>query len=198
MKNKKIFLIILLLSPIVLFCSSLLFYYPFTAEQLVLRESPRNADAIIILEGEGRTRAEYAIELLEKKYSKTIFFPGLQIENNKSIIQDWLEKSGIEIDFFYNSGPTSTYEEAIATKKFVNEKNISSILLVTSGYHSYRATWIFRKVLPRVNVISTPVPDGNEWFSLSLAHSDQTHKNIIKTEQMKFLFYYVAYGWRLY
>lgn len=76
--------------------------------------------------------------------------------------------------------------------------DINRLLLVTSPYHSYRAWWIFQKVLPAIEIISTPVPFDKNWFSLEELERGSKAEEVFRREQMKFLAYYLLYGWRIY
>ena len=40
----------------------------------------------------------------------------------------------------------STYDEAVALKDYSEANHLSSLLVVTSAYHSRRAFWTFRRV----------------------------------------------------
>jgi uncharacterized SAM-binding protein YcdF (DUF218 family) len=198
--NKKIFVLfpISLLLIFATYIIYLLIIFPWNPIQLVYSQNPEQSDAIVVLEGEQYTRIDYALKLLDQGYSKMLIFPGLQLKPNGEHIQAWLEKNPNKAEVIIGTGTTSTYEEAIATKRIIISKHFKKIILVTSSYHSYRASWIFRKVLPHIKVLSVPVPLGSEWFSLSKAKTDRFHKNVIKDEQTKFFGYFMLYGWRCY
>ena len=95
-------------------------------------------------------------------------------------------------------GPASTYEEALKTREWVKKYNLKSLLLVTSSYHSYRAWWIFQKVLSGVEVYSVPVPFGQDWYAPDKVAAGNDYDEVFKEEQRKFAFYYFCYGWRIY
>ena len=48
---------------------------------------------------------------------------------------------------------SSTYEEAILLRGHLQKKPVSSILIVTSSYHSRRALWTFNRVFAGSNVL---------------------------------------------
>jgi len=56
----------------------------------------------------------------------------------------------------------STYDEALALQAYLRSSPLKSVLVVTSGYHSRRALWTFRRVLDGsdVRVEVEPVPPG--------------------------------------
>lgn len=56
----------------------------------------------------------------------------------------------------------STHDEALALRQFLRSHPLRSVLIVTSGYHSRRALWVFRRVLADsdVRVDVEPVPPG--------------------------------------
>ena len=55
----------------------------------------------------------------------------------------------------------NTLEEARALRELVTRRGWHQVLLVTSNYHSRRARYIFRKVLPQVTVVMVPVRDSD-------------------------------------
>ena len=104
-----------------------LFIFPWTPEMLVITDRLEPCDLIVFLAGEYYERIDYAFELAEQGYSQKIFAASI------------------------------TYEEALDAKKFVESRNINSMLLVTSFYHSLRAAWVFRRIMPNIKIVSAPV-----------------------------------------
>ena len=165
---------------------------------LVVRQNPGPADAVVILEGEYDIRIDYALDLVDKEFTRLILYPALNLGRNKARINEWLQKHSNEITFLHDSGASSTYEEAIRTRAYCREYGVQSLLLVTSTYHSYRAWWIFKKVLPGVKVISAPIPDESDWFKPEEAIKESFAREVFRREQFKFAVYYFLYGWRWY
>jgi uncharacterized SAM-binding protein YcdF (DUF218 family) len=192
------FILIILSVIILMYCTVFCFIFPWNPSTLVFMQQPQNADAVVILEGEYYTRVDHALSLIEQDYAHLLLYPALNLEKNKERLNEWLKKNPGNITLISDSGATSTYDEAIKTKQYCKELKITSLLLVTSSYHSYRAWWIFQKVLPGVKVISVPVPPESDWFSPEEAEKPGFAHEVFKREQVKFALYYFFYGWRIY
>ncbi len=148
----------------------LLIIFPWTPERLAYRKAPESADLMVVLDGETYVRIDHAFDLIEQGFAESLFVPGLKKMSSRKRIGERIEELGRPIRFGEGRGVTSTYEEALETKHFINhdlpaEQKIRTILLVTSPYHSYRAWWIFQKVLPQIKIVPTPVPFEKNWFS---------------------------------
>jgi len=95
-------------------------------------------------------------------------------------------------------GPTSTYEEAIESRPFLERRGIRSAIIVTSPFHSRRARATFRRYFRDSSIrtqmetlpleISQDRPD--RWWT---REHDQM---AVFTETVKILFYWNRYGIR--
>lgn len=195
---RKLFLFLTLgfITLIIFFIINLLLIYPWNPEQIVYSEELSKADLVVVLDGEYYARIDYAFKLVEDGYSNKIFYPNLSYKQTRERIGEKLSDFGNKLTFFEGDGGQSTYEEALLTKIFCKNHNIKSILLVTSPYHSYRAHWIFSKVIPEVNIIAATVPFEDNWFNLDIIEENEEAKRLVKSEQDKFFAYYLLYGWR--
>lgn len=124
----------------------------------------KEAEAIVVLTG-GQGRAEEGLSLLRKGAAKLLILSGVHEDADiDSIFMFKIspsERGGIILE----KGSRSTYENAVEVKKLLEEKNISSIVLITSAYHMKRADYIFRKVLPpsvRIEPYSIVSPNFDE------------------------------------
>lgn len=190
--------IIIIITCIVVFLVNLLIIYPWKSEQIVYTEELNNAELIVVLDGEYYVRVDYAFKLIEQGYSNMLYYPSLGYKQTREHIEERLPDLEEKLSFYEGEGADSTYEEALLTKGFIQEHSIDSILLVTSPYHSYRAHWIFTKVIPEANIISATVPFEDNWFNLEIIKESEVAKRIIRSEQLKFIAYYMLYGWRIY
>ena len=143
----------------------LLIQFPFSTKKLLKYDKLQKSDLIVFISGNNE-RSIYALKLLEQNYSNHLFSPGGEPEI-KTILQKFNNinsKNKLIFDYYNNSD--STFEDAVNTKKYIQDKDIKTILLVTSPYHSYRAYWIFKKILPDINIISATVPLNESTFNL--------------------------------
>jgi uncharacterized SAM-binding protein YcdF (DUF218 family) len=84
---------------------------------------------------------------------------------------------------------TSTWDEAQEVRSLVEQKGYKSVVLVTSKYHSRRASLIFQDALKgKATVISVPSPydssDPESWWK-----RDEDAKKVLM-EYQKLLVYY--------
>lgn len=126
------------------------------------------ADAIVVLTG-GRGRTDEGLTLLRKGASRLLILSGVHQDADLDSIflnrVNNVERTKILLE----KNSTSTFENALEVKKLVSERGVTSIVLITSGYHIKRAHYTFRKVLPadiRIDAysVSTPNFDGSRWW----------------------------------
>jgi len=132
------------------------------------RPRSSGADAIVVLTG-GRGRTEEGLNLLRKGASRLLILSGVhQAADLDSIFLNRVNK--VERGkILLEKNSTSTFENALEVKKLVSERGVTSIVLITSGYHIKRAHYTFMKVLPpdiRIEAysVSTPNFDGSRWW----------------------------------
>ena len=124
------------------------------------------ADAIVLLGGTirlpieprvnseiGGNRSLHAFRLYKANKAGLIIvsggnvFPQKGIKSEASYTAEVLQEWGVpEEDILVEGGSRNTYDNAIATKKLMESRQIDKILLVTSGFHMPRALATFRTV----------------------------------------------------
>lgn len=116
------------------------------------QDTPQKADAIVVVSGGQTTsRAAKGIELFKQGFAPNIIFSGAAIDDGPSnafamreqALAQGIPKQNIYIDEISQN----TYENAIHSKKIIQELNAQKIILVTSPYHQRRANKTFRAVL---------------------------------------------------
>jgi len=163
-RNRVIFGIFL----IVFFILTSNFWLAIPGRFLLVEDNISKADCIVTLRGNLYLRFKKTIELRNEGYSKNIVTSVLpeEIKDSRTHESVFLRIYGIEeatkkeftlmaIEyfggdrqgvFFTEREVTSTYDEAIETKKLMFKKEFKSLILVTSGYHMRRALLIFKYV----------------------------------------------------
>ena len=155
---------------------------------LVIRQIPKKSDVIVVLSGETRDRTKQALELFKLGYAKKIIVSGR--EDDKTRITLGLLESGIPVDkIIIENSSRSTFENAKNTSKLLKKLQISSIILVTSWYHSRRATAVFKSVDPTITI--TSVPTQSECIADLL--KDRRTMDRVMAEYMKLGYYYMKY-----
>lgn len=137
---------LLIIGAIIVGISIWLSYYLSPQSQL------EKAGAIVVISGgQTTTRAQHGIELYQQGYAPTLIFSGAAMDDGPSNARQMREQSrkngvpssAIKVDELAQN----TYENAVNTKKIIEQNHIKSIILVTSPYHQRRAELTFAKVL---------------------------------------------------
>ncbi len=127
---------------------------------LVTRETAKPADAVIVLGGGlekgckvGKLVQERLLEgvaLMQQGFSQTVVLTGGKVPKQpcyESIeMERYAESKGIPVSqIITEQQSTSTEENARFSKPLLVSKNIKTLLLVTSPFHTHRACGVFRK-----------------------------------------------------
>jgi uncharacterized SAM-binding protein YcdF (DUF218 family) len=189
-----------------------IFLAPFLAERLIVEKPMERADAILILGGSSTylERTREAAELFKNARAPKIFLTddGFQGGWNRTEQRNpffyelarWeLLKQGVPEDAI-EVLPTvveGTHDEAVLAAKIAGERNLKSILLVTSPYHTRRALWTFETVFGKnINAVELGIespPTG--WQTPNPAYWWLSAKgwNFVAGEYLKTLYYWLFY-----
>lgn len=200
----KILLVILLMIPAWLGVAW------FLAERLIVEKTLERADVILVLGGSSVyvERAQKAAELYKKGIAPKIFLsddgerggwsrieqrntPYVELTRKQLIVQG-VAPENIEIFKAIGSG---TIYEAREFQKIAAEKNLHSVLIVTSAYHTRRALWTFEKVsaYEKTEIGIIPAPTGEQtpppfvWWLSSFGW------DVVAGEYVKSAYYWVYY-----
>lgn len=142
------------------------------ASFLVLND-PQPSDVILVLAGGTDARYGHAVELQKMGFAERLI-----LDADASRSRFGKSDADLAADFLRNNGPLgsevcpiredSTFGEAVDVKKCLERRKVSSVLIVTSDYHTRRAISIFRKRLPQyewsVAAASAPYHFANRWW----------------------------------
>lgn len=130
------------------------------------------ADAIVTVSGgDTNARVDAAIRDYKNGWAPLLVFSGAAQDPNapsnaqtmktRAIKQGVPEERIVTEEFARN-----TSENAANTSKFINDHNLTRIILVTSAYHQRRANLEFGARLgPSVQIINAPVSEDKQWSS---------------------------------
>jgi len=142
------------------------------AEMLIKKDEMNPADVIVVLAGEQEERVRYAIKLLNNGWARKdrIIMAGGPLVwkySWASLMKEQAESLGIPgKKILLEDKSRSTEEDALYTKELLQKNGFRSIILVTSPYHSHRASEIFHKVLGSdYKIISAPAEES--WFEVN-------------------------------
>ena len=135
---------------------------PAIATYLVVERPLEHADAIIVLSGSAvyKERTSKAAELFKQGVSPRIFITNdgeragwsKREQTNPPFVeleQRELAANGVPADAItlLPGEVSGTDQEAKALKDEINQRPVTSLLIVTSAYHTRRALWTFGKIL---------------------------------------------------
>ena len=188
----------------------LLLAWPFlawaAAKFLIVRAPIEHADAIVLLSGSSsyKERAHRAAELFEAGKAPRVILTNdgqqgswsNELQRNPFYYESTLaelNRLGVpreNVDVLMEP-VSNTYEEALLVRNHVEKRQIRSILVVTSAYHSRRSLWTYRRLMENTGVTvgleaapvgwQTPSP----WVWWYRARGWQ----IVPTEYFKLMYY---------
>ena len=135
-----------------------------------IEDEERPTDAIIVLTG-GTLRLEKGFELLSAKMAEKLLVSGVA---RGVQMEEVLEAAGLtltDLDCCVTLGymAEDTVSNAIESAVWIRSNKVTSIRLVTSGYHMPRSLLEFRATVPGVEIVPHPVfPEHvmvNEWWA---------------------------------
>lgn len=150
-----------------------------------------STQAVVVLTG-GSLRIAYGFELLEKKKAKQMFISGVAKKSNMAALLDENHASKIiramaasndKIALGYEAD--STRGNAEETARWMKEKRLKSMRLVTANYHLPRSLIEFRRTMPDVIIIPDPV--FPEDFQLGRWWGDGVSRHLMFSEFHKYL-----------
>ncbi|SMF67196.1 YdcF family protein [Pseudobacteriovorax antillogorgiicola] len=170
---------------------------------LIRDDQPKKgADYILIMMGGVSDRTEHAAKLLQEGYAKKIIFAeaeqtkamkmGFRMPDGQATLSilKLLEVPDDKIEFLADSANTSSQEEVQLILEHIQTINPEAerLILVTSWFHSSRATWIIeRQNTTPIKIESLPTPPPATWWG---KESDFLH---VFTEYLKWTYYLLVY-----
>jgi len=190
---KCLFLLILVAGILLLTHS---FVLTRAAEMLIKKDEIKPADVIVVLAGEQEERVRYGTKLLEDDWARKdrIIMAGGPLVWKytwASLMKDQAESLGIPgIKILLEDKSRSTEEDALYTKEILQQNGFKSIILVTSPYHSKRASLIFERVMGReFKIISAPVDES--WFSIDDWWKRRRDRAIVLNEFSRYIWLWI-------
>ncbi len=132
-------------------------------------DATTSTDAIVVLTG-GSGRLNAGLDLLSKDLAGLMFVSGVYrgIDVRKLLQVTRRDPLGLEKRISIGNA-VNTRENAEETAKWVRQKAIKSLRLVTAAYHMPRSRLEFASVMPSVEIVPHPVfPEHvkqNEWWA---------------------------------
>ena len=172
-----------------------------------MANDPVRSDVILVLAGmDGDSRFWHGLELMERGYAPRLI---LDVQapitrfgvSDTELAQDFIAKSAPGRAFVCEAFADSTFDETVDAARCLQPFHPSSVLIVTSGYHSRRALTIFKRRLPQyqwhVAALGAPLEPGKPWVRTA----DQWWKNrrwakSVLDEWEKWIWWFLVDRWR--
>ncbi len=182
-------------------------WLPLLGTSLEVSDPLRHASAVLILPGSENTRPFVAAGLIKAGYADLALVPetranpdvheGSELSTSELTRQILLRRGIPERKIVTLEGSSdSTIGDAMALNRYFQQFGESDIIIVTNAYHSRRAQWTFRHVLPehqtRLRFYSGPNEfDVRRWWT------SRKGCRVVLSEWLKFAFYltYHGHGW---
>lgn len=186
-----------------------LYIVPSLGKRLVYSQQLKQADLIFILMGSIPDRALQASDIYRQGYAEHILFAneqqfgaeklkqyGIELETTASIIKRTLVKLGVaetHIEALPNIA-TSTQDEAKLLRDYIiQHPGIKNIILVSSSYHTRRASIIFTKAMAKANLNVTIMMSENPYSDFKPVKwwKDRASSYMVLLEHLKLLNFYL-------
>ena len=119
----------------------------------IVDEAPQEAQAVVVLGGDSvfGDRIRHGVDLYRQGWAPRLIVSGYAIRSYFSETE-LMEREATELGvpsealLVFKHNARSTQEEALALRRFLAERQIRDVIVVTSNFHTRRTRWIFRKV----------------------------------------------------
>lgn len=172
----------------------------FIGRFLVVQDALEPADVIHVIAGDDY-RTDYAFQLYQQGYGKTIFFTGgwcdIHLYEHGAHAREKALAQGLPLDSIASDelAVMSTYMEAERLKEWIekNPSTVKSIIVVSDPFHMRRARWAYQKVFnDQIQIQMAPVPFDRTPFQLTW-WKDVESKRYVQEEYFKLIFYLIRY-----
>jgi uncharacterized SAM-binding protein YcdF (DUF218 family) len=180
------------------------------AEALIVTAELPRADAVVALAGSSAyvERARRAAEIVrEGRATKVLLTDDGQLsgwsnesESNPRFVERAaaeLARAGVPSADIETLPQTvsSTEDEAVLVREYARERGLRSIMLVTSGYHSRRALWTFRRAFEGsgISVGIEPVAPGAQTPNVGAWWLSPRGWQLVAGEYVKLVYYRLRY-----
>lgn len=168
------------------------FLFDHMGKYIYEKDDLKPADVIVVLAGKEKERVEYAVKLFREDWAKKdrIIMSGGPLVwkfTAAALMKLQAESLGVpQRHILLEDKSITTVQEAEYTKEMLHKYGYKSIILVTSPYHSRRATVIFRRVMgDGIRVICAPVEDS--WFRFEDWWKKPRERDTVLQEYAKFI-----------
>jgi len=136
-------------------------FIDFTYKTFSYQAKDVKADAIVVLAG-GKGRVDEGVRLFRENKAKWLLFIGVDPSVRKGDLYQKKPGDPSADMIVLEKASRNTLENAIYGREVIMDRNVRSIILITSRYHMKRASILIRNALPKdVAIYPYPVDSTN-------------------------------------
>ena len=153
-----------------------------SANWLVIKNEPPDADVAVVLGGGGGNRLRSAINLYEKGMASELLLVGLKASSWEHITANLCpdcDLTGKKVTVI--KGSTSTVTDAQLSLQYCKNRKVKKITVVTDPYHTRRASITFTQVFRGSHIKVITVSSGDFGDCLSPDDKWWQHKKTLET-----------------
>jgi uncharacterized SAM-binding protein YcdF (DUF218 family) len=176
------------------------------AGHLIINDQLLPADGIFLLNSEYNIRPFRAAELYKQGLAPVIVIARAEntpvvdlglVPNDTDISVGMLEKLGVPPEkitiLTVPGGVTSTFDEAVVFRQYAEAKQMHRIIVVTSAFHTRRASWILHRTFTGLPVILNMAAASYPGFDQTTWWKNETGLIILTNEYIKLVYYSFKY-----
>ncbi len=173
---------------------------------LIVNDHPERADMLFVLNGDVNTRPIHTVELYQQGLAPVVGIAQVEshtaeemglLPNETDVAIQEMVKLGIPQDSIIvipSDGPvTSTYDEAVALRQYVEANDIHSVIIVTSAFHTRRASWVIKRELKGLDVTVSMAATPDEDFDATNWWKSEQGLVTVNNEYVKLIYYFWKY-----
>jgi len=156
---------------------------------LIVSESPKKSDVIIVLSGDSGERLAYGVKLYQESYADKLLLSGRQSGMEEQALSLGVPEGAILLE----DQATTTFENGKYSLKIVKEQGYKSAIVVTSPFHTRRSSIIFAQLFKGIDLTICPVP-----YDPTMIHNwwkDSNSRQFVISEYLKLGWHYL-FEWR--
>jgi uncharacterized SAM-binding protein YcdF (DUF218 family) len=155
---------------------------------LIVRTAVEPADVIVVLGGDGPSRAWRAAALYREGLAPRVLVTGI---GDCGSIRDLMVQSGVPPEVIETEcAARSTWENARFSAPMLTAMGARRAILVTSWFHTRRALACFRQVMPQLEWMSVPVERSEAYRRMVQSHRGA----MVLAEYVKIGWYFLRHG----
>jgi uncharacterized SAM-binding protein YcdF (DUF218 family) len=160
---------------------------------LVVQESAKKADAIVVLSGDWGVRLDQGVELFKGGYAPVLILAGggeegrpaaAEVMKRQAVAMGVPDSSVLLVD-----GSASTREDAVFTHELMARSGLKSAIVVTSPYHQLRASLTFARAFEGSGISLTNYPARNDDWQPDSWWKSRSGFQLTITELAKLAYY---------